>query len=164
MPVQQGMSLGIVRCTDCGRNYIGADCPWCSGRAPDRGPHPAEHVEGECGYCAPAVASEGGVPLEVWERAVEEKPYQARVFGPPNWLVLERAGPDAKPEKRAEVVEELRREYGPDEPIVAKTVASGAVSPADVATTCSACGQRPPQPGRQVCAGCRQAAYRERKS
>jgi hypothetical protein len=162
------MSLGIVQCGKCGRKYVGAACPFCGGTARVRGLHPAEHIEGECGYCAPAVAAVAGeTPLEVWERVVREKPAQARVFGPPAWLVAERVAPDAKPEVRAKAVEALRREYGLDEPVVPKNVPNGDNSEANVPNAqeglCEDCGKRQAVAGRKLCDGCRKAAYRGRK-
>ncbi len=111
--------------------------------------------------------------LEVFEKAVREKPYQVRIFGPPNWLVCERAGPHLdKPhemaEKMAAAVEELRAEYGLDKPVpkrpekgphppehiegecgycVPKDVPTGDVSPTNVPS---------PREGNytQLCQGC----------
>ncbi len=55
--------------------------------------------------------------LAEWEKVVRESPYQARVFGPPNWLVAQKAGPDPSPEKLAAVHSQLRAQYGLDEPV-----------------------------------------------
>ncbi len=94
--------------------------------------------------------------LEVWETAVRERPAQARIFGPPNWLVCERVAADASPEVRAEAVEALRREYGLDVP-------TSELSLHNVPTplsTCLTCGVRPREGRYKECSACRKAAQR----
>jgi hypothetical protein len=110
--------------------------------------------------------------LEVFERAVREKPYEMRIFGPPSWMVAERLSPKADAVEVGKVVEEFRAEYGLDvprgvlgaPPNVADPVADQEMSPVDVATRCSACGERPAQAGRRQCSGCRKQAERDKKA
>ena len=50
-------------------------------------------------------------PLECWEAAVRERWREAALFGPPAWLVRERAGSNQQKDLEPAHVA-LRREYG----------------------------------------------------
>ncbi len=54
--------------------------------------------------------------LAVFERAVREKPYQARIFGPPCWMVAEKLSPKADGVEVGRVTAELRAKYALDVP------------------------------------------------
>ena len=105
--------------------------------------------------------------LEAWETAVRERPSEARIFGPPSWLVLETWQGAAK-ESFQDAAVRVRERYGLDEPQgprmsdrVRTKTKEGADIPqsADNVRTCKGCSE--PWTGRGlVCWACQKQRQR----
>ena len=108
-----------------------------------------------------------------WERAVRERPGDARASGPPNWMVKEAQRPG---EDLLAAAVRVKAEYFGAEVVPASVPVYEEMSPLDVPVLspvaaelsppvsglCEGCSARPKEAGRSLCSGCRKAKQRDR--
>ncbi len=129
--------------------------------------------------------------LRAWETALRAEPQRVRAFGVPSWLVQKHLNPSKDGSDFTEMSEKLRKQYGldveygvlgwasgdkvdmsPSKALLGAKMSPNVPKSADVpieivpkvemSPMCVGCHERPPEKGRNICAGCRKRAWRAR--
>ena len=96
--------------------------------------------------------------LAAWESAVRERPSEARIYGPPSWLVLETW--NEKRESFQEAAVRVRARYGLDEPQGPRKKANVPTQHKSRDILCENCRDNPREGRYKVCAACRKRHQR----